>query len=51
VSDVQKIGRHPKKIRIGEAVADGENQTVRESFGTFPLVNLHLERMFSVKNE
>jgi hypothetical protein len=38
-------------VRIWETAADGENQTVRESFDTVPLVNLHLERMFPVKNE
>jgi hypothetical protein len=38
-------------VRIWEAAADGENQTVRESFNMVPLVNLHLERMFPVKNE
>jgi hypothetical protein len=32
-------------------LADGENKTVRESFDTVPLVNLHLEWMFPVKNE
>jgi hypothetical protein len=38
-------------VRIWEAAVDGDNQTVRESFDTVPLVNLHLERMFPVKNE